>query len=112
MSDSLSSLNRRLVKLELEAAKRSRRKELANCICRDLMMTVAYDPEGFEAEMNCTCPVHGFRYLGQIIHIHVMNPDKTATERSLKLKALVDEYSLRLSQNSPSRFWVLNDDSE
>jgi hypothetical protein len=111
MSASLSNLNRRLAKLELEAAKRLRRKELANCICPDLVI-IARDPEEFQAEMNRRCPVHGFRYLGHIICIQAINRDKTETEESLKLKALVDEYHLRLSQNSPSRFWVLNDDSE
>lgn len=110
MSDSLANLSRRLAKVEREAAKRARRKELANCNCEFLMVAVAKDPEEFEAEMNRTCPAHGFRYLGpHLIRISFINRDKTETEKSLKLKALVDAYCLRLSQNSLSRLRHEND---
>jgi predicted component of type VI protein secretion system len=101
MSSRLSNLSRRLAKIEREMAEKVRRKELANCICRDL--TVAFASEEFEAEMNLPCPAHGLRRLGQIIAVEGVNPDKTVTEESTKLAQLLDMYELRLSQLPQSR---------
>ena len=61
MTRKLLSLSRQLAKVEREQADRARRKKLANCICGDPTIAVSTAPERFEAEMNRTCPVHGFR---------------------------------------------------
>ena len=82
MSGSLSNLNRRLAKVEQQMADRERQKKLATCNC------YPNDPEGlgipfvvtnteeFEAEMNLTCPAHGFRRLGQLPVLQQMHPDR------------------------------------
>ena len=96
MSGKLSSLSRRLAKVEQQLADVARREELANCICRE--MTITFEAEEFEAEMNRTCLVHGFRRLGRILAVRFVNTDGTLTEESAKLHQLVETYELRLSQ--------------
>jgi hypothetical protein len=66
MSGKLSSLSRRLAKIERQLIDGARREELENCICRQLTVADPNKPEEFEAEMNETCPLHGFRRLGEI----------------------------------------------
>jgi hypothetical protein len=96
MSGKPSGLWKRLAKVEQQLADRARRAELANCHCRG--MTMVFTPEQFEAEMNRTCPAHGFRRLGTILAVGFVKPDKTVTEESAKLMQRVETYNLRLSQ--------------
>jgi hypothetical protein len=100
MSGKLSSLNRRLAKVEQQVAERTKREELANCICRTL--TIVQDAEQFEVEMNRPCPVHGVRDLGQLLIHTPFNSDTTPSEVSIKRRQLLDLYELRLSQHSQS----------
>ncbi|MGA8764234.1 MAG: hypothetical protein WB562_15310, partial [Candidatus Sulfotelmatobacter sp.] len=65
MSGKFASLDRRLTKVEQELTSRERRRELANCTCREVTVALPNQIEEFEAEMNRTCPAHGFRRLGQ-----------------------------------------------
>jgi hypothetical protein len=103
MSGKLSSLNRRLAKVEQQVAERTKREELANCICRTSMpFTIVQDAEQFEVEMNRPCPVHGVRDLGQLLIHTPFNSDTTPSEVSIKLRQLLDLYELRLSQRSQS----------
>ena len=73
MSGKLSSLQKRLAKVEQEMADRARRWELANCKCR--VVTTILNPEQFEREL-APCPVHGFRRLGEIILFTSANPTR------------------------------------
>lgn len=50
---------KQLEKIEQKMAEISRREGLSNCICKDRMVVAR--TKTFEAEMNKTCPVHGFR---------------------------------------------------
>ena len=109
MSGKLSSLSRRVAKLEQQRADRKRGEQLANCICCESTMT--HEAEKFEAEMNRTCPVHGFRRLGIIVTMTIIESDGTVAEESVKLRQLVDTYHLRLSQ-LPKSSCELEDDSE
>jgi hypothetical protein len=103
MSGKLSSLNRRLAKVEQQVAERTKREELANCICRTSMpFTIVQDAEQFEVEMNRPCPVHGVRDLGQLLIHTPFNSDTTPSEVSIKRRQLLDLYELRLSQRSQS----------
>ncbi len=103
MSGKLSSLNRRLAKVEQQVAERTKREELANRICRTSMpFTIVQDAEQFEVEMNRPCPVHGVRDLGQLLIHTPFNSDTTPSEVSIKLRQLLDLYELRLSQRSQS----------
>jgi hypothetical protein len=103
MSGKLSSLSRRLAKLEQQRADRAMREELANCICGTKMaFRVFSNASEFEEEMNRTCPVHGVRRLGPIITMGAANPDGTPSEELLKLMRLMETYNLRLSQLSHS----------
>jgi hypothetical protein len=99
MSAKLSSVRKRLAKLEQEQADRARREELADCNCPELKSAVSFlavCPGQFEGEINTKCPVHGFRRFGEIV---VMD---FGTEESTKLSQLVEEYELRLAQHSQS----------
>jgi len=109
MSGIRSSLRKRLAKLEQEQADRAKVEELADCNCpevKSVMPFLAVSPEAFEAEMNKTCPVHGFRRLGPIHSIVFVEPNGTyggvKTQESAKLLQLIDEYKLRLAQHSQS----------
>ncbi len=103
MRRKLSSLSKRLAEVEQQVAERTKREELANCICRTSKPgTFAHNAEKFEAEMNRTCPVHGLRRLGDVIAVTFVNPDGTLSEESIKLSQLIDTYNLRLSQHSQS----------
>jgi hypothetical protein len=67
MSDKLFSMRRRLRKLERALANSRWREKLVHCNCSTV--TMAIDPDKFEAEMNLSCPAHGFRQLGLIVHV-------------------------------------------
>ena len=63
MSGKLSSLRRRLAKVEQAAAQAAEREKLTGCICKFKRQgcTIAVDREQFEAEINRPRPVHGLR---------------------------------------------------
>jgi|ERR1035438_1523863 hypothetical protein len=99
MSAKLSSLRKRLATLEQEQADRARREELADCNCPEMKSSEFLSPifpEALEAQLNKTCPVHGFRRFGRIV---VMN---FGPEKSAKVLQLIEEYQIRLAQHSQS----------
>jgi hypothetical protein len=105
MSAKLSSLRKRLVKLEQEHADRVRREELENCNCPELKSDgsfLAVWPEALEAEMNETCPVHGLRRFGEIVIMDCVKPDGTESENTMKMCQLIDSHERRLAQHSQS----------
>lgn len=102
MAEKFASLDRRLTKVEQELTSRERRRELANCTCREVTVALPNQIEEFEAEMNRTCPAHGFRRLGQILALSFVKPDRTVTEESIKLAQLLEKYELALSELPPS----------
>ncbi len=75
MSGTLSSLSRRLTKLEQQLADRAKRANLASCNCSCITIADPARSEEFEAEMNLPCPAHGFRRLGRIDRQFFYNPD-------------------------------------
>lgn len=104
MSGRLSSLSRRLAKVEQRQADRARREELADCNCPKLKSTVPFlapfipEPlESLEAELHEMCPVHGLRRFGTI---EIMNFGDTET--TAKMEQLIDAHHLLLSQYSQS----------
>jgi hypothetical protein len=119
MSGKLSSLGRRLAKVEQKLAERARREKLANCICGAAIIAVSTAPEQFEAEMNRTCPAHGFRRLGKIIPVifgsvdaadepetdgpDTDEVDKDQAKNQAKLKQLLETYELRFWKDCKSR---------
>jgi hypothetical protein len=100
MSAKLSSLRKRLATLEQEQADRARLEELADCNCPAMKSAGSFlapiFPEALEAELNKTCPVHGFRQLGRIVVLNFGN------QESAKVSQLVHVYKLRLAQHSQS----------
>jgi len=101
MSGKLSGLRRRLAKVENALTETTERERLAHCICKgrsECFGTMAFSnkPEEFEAEMNQTCPVHGFRHLGHVIVIRSFEPGRKQ-ERG-RLDQLLDEYYARNTQ--------------
>jgi hypothetical protein len=104
MSGKLAGLRRRLAKVEEALAETAEQEKLADCICKDRPRgpgTLAFSnrPEEFEAEMNQTCPVHGFRHLGHIMAIRFVDPDHK--DERFRLDELLEEYYARESQNRP-----------
>jgi hypothetical protein len=99
MSGKLSSLSRRLAKIERQLIDGARREELENCICRQLTVADPNKPEEFEAEMNETCPLHGFRRLGEIIEIQYIGRKNTKLDQLLEIyRARQSPRNFRLSQ--------------
>jgi hypothetical protein len=89
---------KRLEKLEQQVAEIKRRESPAKCNCRNL--TLAATAEYFAAEMNQTCPVHGFRRLGKIQVYKVwIGAKEGGTERSQGVPELVQEYERRLANH-------------
>jgi hypothetical protein len=106
MSAKLSSLRKRLAKLEQEQADRARVEELANCNCPELKSAASYlavCPSKFEKDINETCPVHGLRRFGTIVIMDFVNMDGTSGEWAIKLQELNAWHNLRLAQQSQSR---------
>jgi hypothetical protein len=115
----LSSLSRRLAKVEQKLADSARREKLVNCICGDTIIAVSTAPEQFEAEMNRTCPVHGFRRLEKIIPVifgrvdasdepetdgpDTDEVDKDQAKNQAKLLQLLETYELRFWKDCMSR---------
>ena len=105
MSAKLTSLRKRLAKLEQEQADRAKVEELADCNCPKFKSTLSFlavFPEALEAEMNETCPVHGLRRFGDIVITEFVNPDGTENEDTKKMYQLIDAHELRLAQQSES----------
>jgi hypothetical protein len=120
MSGKLSILNRRLGKVEKQLADRARREKLTNCICGDPIIAMSTDPEKFEAEMNRTCPAHGFRRFGKIIAVIFGSVDpadepetdgqetdepmaEEVAKNLAKLHQLLETYELRFWKDFKSR---------
>jgi len=91
---------RRLERLEQKLADLARQEALANCNCP--RFTFVGSTETFKAEMNKTCPAHGFRRLGQITIVQIASTQKdradSVDERSVGLEELVNEYDRRLAE--------------
>jgi hypothetical protein len=72
---------------------------------------IAAAAEFFEAEMNQTCPVHGFRRLGKIqVYRVTIGAKDGVTERSQGVPELVQEYERRLARHRQQM--LEEDDSE
>lgn len=88
---------KQLEKIEQKMAEISRREGLSNCICKDRMVVAR--TKTFEAEMNKTCPVHGFRQLGKITVLQLGDGKGNVKEESLGLIELVQEYERRFDRH-------------
>jgi hypothetical protein len=87
MSGKLSSLERRLAKLERQLADRAWRAKPVNCNCRQATISDSRKPEEFEAEKNKPCPAHGIRRLGMIVRIEHMGRPQTREQLWADLQA-------------------------
>jgi hypothetical protein len=80
MSDTLSSLRRRLDKIDEQIAARKRRDKLVNCDCQEVRIVV-HSSENHEEEEETRvqpCPVHGFGRLEHVIDVRFVSPDQTS----------------------------------
>ncbi len=99
MSGKLSSLNRRLAKVERQLIDEARREGMAECICRAMTLADADKPEEFEAEMNEPCPAHGFRRLGMLLEVRQIGSKVAKIDQLLEIyKARQSPRKLRLSR--------------
>ncbi len=99
MSGKLSSLNRRLAKVERQLIDEARREGMAGCICSAMTLADADKPEEFEAEMNEPCPAHGFRRLGMLLEVRQIGSKVAKIDQLLEIyKARQSPRKLRLSR--------------
>ena len=68
----------------------AKQEMLRKCNCRPTTIAYTTKPEEFEAEMNLSCPAHGFRRLGWIVLLGDAGPE------GAKLRQLVELYQERL----------------
>jgi hypothetical protein len=94
MSGKLPGLRKRLAKVERQLASIARDAP-RECNCRSATVANPDHPEEFEAEMNRTCPAHGFRRLGWLAVIEHIG--RRGDERSAKLDQLLKTYKARRS---------------
>jgi len=102
MSGKLTGFRRRLAKVEKALENTVEQQKLSDCICKvrdQSPPTIVFsnNPEVFEAEMNQTCPVHGFRNLGHIMVFRVVAPGQK--DERCRLDELVEEYHARESEH-------------
>ena len=101
MPRKLSDLNKRLAKVEQRAAHIARREKLANCNCYPdplgIKMLVVKDAKEFEAQMNLSCPAHGFRRLGKLMVVTIVG-EGGISEECTRREELATEYDRRLSE--------------
>ena len=102
MSRKLSDLYKRLAKVEQQAAHIATQEKLANCNCYPhtlgLKMLVVKDAKEFEADMNLSCPAHGFRRLGRLMVSTIVARRGEISEDCARRNELVREYEGRLSE--------------
>lgn len=99
MSGKLSSLSRRLAKVERQLIDEARREGMAGCICSAMTLADADKPEEFEAEMNEPCPAHGFRRLGMLLEVRQIGSKVAKIDQLLEIyKARQSPRKLRLSR--------------
>jgi hypothetical protein len=110
MSQKLSSLRRRLVKVQQRMADIARREELADCNCPVTTFVTSGRPEEFESEMNLPCPSHGFRRLGRIIWIQSVAAengapkfDERIQQDDAEIERLLEIYEARLAEHDRQR---------
>lgn len=92
MSGKLSSLSRRLTRIERQLIGATMRAGLANCNCQEEYLAGPDKPGEFEAAMNLKCPAHGFRRLGAILVY-----DSWRKKTDTKLNELLEIYEARLA---------------
>lgn len=106
MSEKLSNLRKRVAEVERQTSELARRQKLADCNCYPRGKTCPNFfgcPEKFEAAANLPCPAHGFRRLGRITPVNIVDttPGAKLEEKYVRLNRLVAEYELRVSQLPP-----------
>lgn len=63
------SLRQRLAKVERLLAERKKKVDLADCRCGKPVIALAGQAKELEAELNGTCPTHGFLRVGRLSHL-------------------------------------------
>lgn len=115
MSRKLSDLNKRLAKVEQQAADLAMRDKLGKCNCypknpvRRSLPWFVTDSNELEAAMNLPCPAHGFRRLGKLMAVRIVGPKGEISEECSRRSTLVKEYYRRLSDYLKSHPELEND---
>ena len=68
-------LEQRLEQMRAEITEIVRKEARAFCNCRQITVFAGHTPVEVEAELKITCPVHGLRILGVIVHLGTLPPD-------------------------------------
>jgi hypothetical protein len=95
MKNSISKVERQLVKVEQKLAERARRKLLETCECAKFTSLESLKPEELEDQMNLPCPAHEFRSLGSLVIVgcEPEGPEQEATVA--RFEQLLAEYERR-----------------
>jgi hypothetical protein len=102
MSGRVRSLKRRLARVEQTLANRKKEDDLVNCVCGENILAWSGRAKELEAELNRTCPAHGFRRVGRI-HCFRFAVTETTPEsekerlgrEDAELHQVIDEYKSR-----------------
>jgi hypothetical protein len=96
------SLRQRLAKVERVLAERKRKVDLADCRCGKPVITLAGQAKELEAELNGTCPTHGFLRVGTVIHLGAgelpEDPESVKEERrreAAEISQIIGQYNER-----------------
>jgi hypothetical protein len=96
------SLEKRLARVEQTLADMPEQEKAASCNCYPRPKfgpwIVALTAEGFEAEANLPCPVHGFRRLGKLLIPRIFGAKGALAESYARRDEAVKAYSRRLSE--------------
>jgi hypothetical protein len=94
------SLERRLAKVERELTQIESEQRLLDCICnKPVILSGARSVAHFRAEMNRTCPSHGFRRLN-IMRLVLVRPadDGPKIVEEPAVEEVLNEYKRRLAE--------------
>jgi hypothetical protein len=100
MAGKRSDLTKRLRKMEQQVDQVAKLSEPKKCNCetsKTITVAAVARLEDFEAEMNHPCPAHGFRDLGNVMHVVIVGNDASLGEiaAAAKLEQLVTAYESR-----------------
>ena len=117
------SLRRRIAKAEKALANRKKQQELANCVCGGVVTAIPGQAEEFEAEINRTCPAHGYRRIGHLIRVQWVDSERNLARTSERkrerdrqddadIDRLIEIYEARFSNNSNDPSQLIRDGVE
>ena len=86
-------LEQRLVQMRAEITEIVRKEARSLCNCRQITLIAGETPEQVEADFELTCPVHGLRTLGVIVHLGTLPPEDDDRRIDELIKTRIEVFS-------------------